>query len=107
LLGLGMLSGKLGGMENKLVGIEDNLLCRLFDVEINLQSSLVGPVTQKLQIIERQVVIEWSCPVYKVSRELQTRQPGGLTYVSGRMSRSVAILKVCEALELKDNTEVR
>lgn len=45
-------------MNFELIGVEHNLFGRLLELERDLDTALVGPISQELQVVDRQVVVD-------------------------------------------------
>jgi len=57
ILRLAIFCGESGAVDDQLVGVEHDLLRALQDLELDIDCSLVEPIAEELQVIQRQVVI--------------------------------------------------
>jgi hypothetical protein len=79
-------------------GIEKDLFGTFLDLKGYPDGSLIGPVTQKLQVMDRKVIID------RLNSEKQSASAlifGAVAYVSGRTSRSEAMLRDCWLRQLQ------
>lgn len=52
-----MLSGELSTMDLQLISIEHNFLCTLLDLERDLDSAFILPITARFEVVKREEVI--------------------------------------------------